>query len=70
MRYARTDRYLEQLWTWIQSQPDYRDRTHILITTDHGRGQTGEDWKDHGAKVVGADETWIAFVSPRMAQRG
>jgi len=68
--YARTDRYLEQLWAWIQSQPDYRDRTHILITTDHGRGKTGDEWKTHGAKVVGADETWIAFISPRMTQRG
>jgi hypothetical protein len=68
--YAKTDRYLEQVWTWIQSQPDYRDHTHILITTDHGRGKGGEDWKNHGAKVVGADETWIAFVSPRMTQRG
>jgi hypothetical protein len=68
--YAKTDRYLEQLWTWTQSQPDYRDRTHFLITTDHGRGKTGEDWKGHGAKVVGADETWMAFVSPRMSQRG
>ena len=68
--YTRTDRYLEQLWTWLQSQPDYRDRTHISITTDHGRGKTGDDWKGHGAKVVGAEETWIAFASPRMSQRG
>jgi hypothetical protein len=68
--YARTDRYLEQLWTWLQSQPDYRDRTHLLLTTDHGRGHTTADWRDHGAKIAGADETWIAFVSPRMTVRG
>ena len=36
--YARTDDYLKQLWTWLQSQPEYRGRTHLLITTDHGRG--------------------------------
>lgn len=68
--YARTDRYIEQLWNWAQGQPDYRGRTHLLITTDHGRGKTGEDWRNHGAKVVGADETWMAFASPRMSQRG
>jgi hypothetical protein len=68
--YSRTDRYLEQLWTWLQSQPDYRGRTHVLITTDHGRGRTAADWNDHGAKIDGAEHVWIAFVSPRMAARG
>jgi hypothetical protein len=68
--YARTDRYLEQLWTWLQSQPDYRGRTHIIIATDHGRGRTPADWRDHGAKITGADEVWLAFVSPAMSQRG
>jgi bisphosphoglycerate-independent phosphoglycerate mutase (AlkP superfamily) len=54
----------------LQSQPDYRGRTHLLITTDHGRGHTTKDWRDHGAKVTGANEVWIALVSPGMAQRG
>jgi hypothetical protein len=66
----RTDRYLEQLWTWIESQPDYNGRTHMIIATDHGRGRTPADWRDHSAKVQGADEVWLAFVSPRMPQRG
>jgi hypothetical protein len=68
--YVRTDRYLQQLWTWLQSQSDYRGRTSILITTDHGRGSGLKEWRDHGAKVSGAGETWMAFVSPSMAQRG
>ena len=34
--YARLDGYLRELWTWLQAQPDYRGRTHLLITTDHG----------------------------------
>jgi hypothetical protein len=54
----------------MQSQPDYRGRTHLLITTDHGRGHTVKDWRDHGAKVPGSNEVWMAFVSPRMSQRG
>ena len=66
---SRTDGYLKELWTWLQSQPDYQ-RTHILITTDHGRGHTTEDWKTHGAKIEGAQETWMAFISPAMTQRG
>jgi hypothetical protein len=68
--YARTDSYLAQLWTWLESQPDYRGRTHVLITTDHGRGRTAGDWRNHGADVEGAQEVWIAFASPTMGQRG
>lgn len=68
--YTRTDDYLKQLWTWLQSQPEYRGRTHMLITTDHGRGRTPKDWKDHGKDVAGASETWMAFVSPAMSRRG
>jgi hypothetical protein len=68
--YERTDTYFEELWTWLQAQPDYRDRTHILITTDHGRGRTTEDWRNHGAKVEGAQDVWIALVSPRLSRRG
>lgn len=68
--YVRTDDYLRQLWTWLQSQPEYRGRTHMLITTDHGRGRTPKDWRDHGKDVAGASETWMAFVSPEMSRRG
>jgi hypothetical protein len=68
--YARTDGYLRELWGWLQNDPDYRGRTHLLITTDHGRGRTPADWRNHGADVAGAEDVWIAFVSPRMSQRG
>ena len=68
--YARIDRYIEQLWIWLQSHDDYRGRTHVLIGTDHGRGRTAKDWRDHHANVSGADEVWLAFASPSMSQRG
>lgn len=68
--YARTDAYLAELWRWLQAQPDYRGRTHLLISTDHGRGHTVHDWKDHGERVTGADVTWMAFASPSMSRRG
>jgi hypothetical protein len=68
--YARTDAYLAQLWKWLESQPDYKGRTHLLITTDHGRGRTAKDWRDHGARIEGAQDVWIAFASPAMTRRG
>lgn len=68
--YARSDRYLKELWEWLEAQSEYRGRTHVLLTTDHGRGHTTKDWRDHNNKVTGADHVWIAFVSPCMTQRG
>ena len=68
--YARTDSYLREVWTWLQADEEYRGRTHILLTTDHGRGRTAKDWRNHGADVEGAQDVWIAFVSPAMGRRG
>ena len=69
-RLRASDRWLEQLWTWLQAQPDYRGRTHVLITTDHGRGHDADGWRHHGEKYPDAERVWMAFVSPKMAQRG
>jgi hypothetical protein len=68
--YARTDRILQELWEWLQSQPDYRGRTSLLITTDHGRGRTPADWHNHHEHTAGGSETWMAFVSPGWSRRG
>lgn len=67
---AQTDAFLRELWTWLQNDEEYRGRTHLLITTDHGRGHTAKDWRRHGADVPGSNETWIAMVSPTMKERG
>jgi hypothetical protein len=66
----RTDAFLRELWTWLQSQPQYRDRTTLIVTTDHGRGVTSHDWTNHGPKVEGAQDIWIAIASPDDARRG
>lgn len=68
--YERSDAYIAELWKWLQSDPGYRDRTHIIITTDHGRGRTIKEWRNHGAKVEGAQDVWIAVISPAATQRG
>jgi hypothetical protein len=68
--FARTDAILRELWTWLQTQPEYRGRTSLLITTDHGRGRGADAWRQHGAKYAGSEETWMAFISPHMSRRG
>lgn len=66
-----TDNFIRQLWEWIQSQPQYRDKTTLLITTDHGRGYANpEDWRHHGSKIPNADEIWIAAIGPDIRPLG
>jgi len=58
------DDYLKILWETLQSLPEYRDRTTLIVTTDHGRGRTPKDWVDHGEGIRGSEEIWIAIVGP------
>ena len=58
------DRYLAELWQLVQKMPEYRDKTSLIVTTDHGRGDTRVDWTDHGKKVPLAEFIWIAVIGP------
>ena len=61
----QTDHYISQIWNWVQSDPEYKDKTTLMITTDHGRGTVPkEDWRHHGTKIQGADQIWIAVLGP------
>lgn len=57
-----SDRYIGELWRELQTMPEYKGKTALLITTDHGRGATRADWTDHGAKVPLAEYVWIAVL--------
>jgi hypothetical protein len=58
------DSFVADLWTTMQSMPQYRDKTTFIITTDHGRGSGDREWKNHGEKVEGAENIWIAVIGP------
>lgn len=66
---ASFDVYLADLWKRLQQDPEYRDRTLLVITTDHGRGATPADWRSHGKDVDGAEYVWAAFAGT-TPQRG
>ncbi|MCW5971285.1 MAG: hypothetical protein KIT57_22490 [Blastocatellales bacterium] len=66
----RTDNYLRELWTFLQGSDRYRDKTTILISVDHGRGDTAGQWTGHGRRIEGAKYIWIAVISPESSQRG
>lgn len=66
-----TDRWIEDLWRYIQSQPAYQNKTTLLIATDHGRGdRIKSNWKHHGEKISDAHEIWIAAIGPDTKPAG
>lgn len=76
----RTDQFIADIWNTLQSMRQYRDNTTLIITTDHGRGSTPEDWQHHASKeamkgymkslakfkegIVGSDDVWFAAIGP------
>lgn len=61
---ANADRFLAETWNALQQNAQYKDKTALIVTTDHGRGSTPADWTDHGPNVPGAEFIWIAIMGP------
>lgn len=65
-----TDVMLQDLWSFIQTNEQYKDKTTLFITTDHGRG-IGKKWYTHGAeKAEYSDQTWLAVIGPDTPAEG
>lgn len=74
----RGDKAIADLWAWTQQDERYKDKTTLLITTDHGRGSDSlEAWKHHGhflemqedgteamSDFPGDDDVWMAVIGP------
>lgn len=58
------DRLLGDLWDTLQSLDQYRDRTTLIVTTDHGRGLQGSDWAEHDLAIPGSEDIWVAVIGP------
>ena len=64
------DAYMAELWALVQSRPEYRGKTTLIFTADHGRGRTPADWQHHGQDVPGAEESFIVTIGPDIEARG
>ncbi|MEO8027945.1 MAG: sulfatase-like hydrolase/transferase [Bryobacteraceae bacterium] len=64
------DQCVENVWRAAQAMPQYRSKTAILLTSDHGRGATLDDWNGHGAKVEGANRIWMAMLGAGVPPLG
>jgi len=67
---ARFDAFFKVLWNWLQDQEQYQNKTTLLITTDHGRGDISLNWHSHNAQIKDAKNTWLAVISPDSQLRG
>ncbi|MBS1654626.1 MAG: alkaline phosphatase family protein [Bacteroidetes bacterium] len=59
------DAMITDLWKMIQLMPEYKNKTTLIVTCDHGRGnKIKEQWKHHGEKIEDAGQIWIAALGP------
>jgi len=63
------DKWINDLWNYIQSDPFYKNKTAIFFTTDHGRGLK-EEWTSHWSTVKNSYEIWFAVMGPGIKSKG
>lgn len=64
------DEYLARLWYLVNSDPFYKNNTHFIITTDHGRGERPGSWSRHGIFTSGSADSWLMAIGPGLESRG
>jgi len=64
------DQALQRIFDFVEHTPEYKDKALVVITSDHGRGSTAEDWHGHGSKVVGAEQIWLGIFGPGVPAKG
>ena len=67
----QVDAWIKEVWDFVQSDPQYRNKTTLLVTTDHGRGDKEKyKWTSHGSSVDGANEIWMGILGPGTPASG
>ncbi len=67
----QVDAWIKEIWDFVQSDPQYSNKTTLLFTTDHGRGDKEKyKWTSHGQAVEGANEIWMAILGPGTPASG
>jgi hypothetical protein len=67
----QADAWIKQLWNFVQNDPQYRNKTTLFITVDHGRGDINKnEWTSHNNKVQDSHEIWFAVIGAGVRPRG
>ena len=65
------DKWIQDIWNYIQTDPFYKNKTTLFITTDHGRGDAvKKEWRDHGNDIKDAYQIWFAVMGPGIKAKG
>jgi hypothetical protein len=65
------DAWIKEIWDFVQSDPQYKNKTTLFITTDHGRGDNQKGrWTSHGKTIENADQIWCAILGPDTPASG
>lgn len=66
----QNDKFIRLIWETAQALPTHRDNTLFLITTDHGRGDGREGWKNHSVLLPGSHRIWVAAFGNGINAQG
>jgi hypothetical protein len=65
------DAWVGEIWNFVNTDPDYKGKTTLLITTDHGRGDAiKSQWTSHGEKVKDCFGIWYAMIGKNVPSSG
>lgn len=65
------DKWIEDIWNFIQTDRAYKNKTALFITTDHGRGDAIKtEWTSHNSKIKDAYQIWFAAMGPGIKVKG
>ncbi|MBS1744458.1 MAG: phosphoglyceromutase [Bacteroidetes bacterium] len=65
------DKWISDLWKYIQSDPAYKNKTALFITVDHGRGDAiKEEWTSHNHDIKDSYQIWFAVMGPGIPTKG
>ncbi len=67
----QVDAWLKQIWDFVQNDPQYKNKTTLFVTVDHGRGdKKKEEWTSHNNKIEDSHEIWFAVMGPGIKSSG
>ncbi|MFT3907872.1 MAG: sulfatase-like hydrolase/transferase [Ferruginibacter sp.] len=65
------DKWIQDIWNYIQTDPAYKNKTALFITVDHGRGDDKkEEWTSHNDKIKDSYQIWFAAMGPGIKAKG
>ncbi|WP_394776548.1 phosphoglyceromutase [Flavobacterium sp.] len=67
----QVDKWIKEIWDFVQNDPQYKNKTTLIITVDHGRGdKKKKEWTGHGSGIEDSSQIWFAAMGPEIAPKG